>query len=291
MLALGFGLGAALVWAVHDLLARKLSPGAAILPMLAVVLATGSLSVLPFAVAGGDWAAMTGAATAAAAVSGLAFAVAIGALYKALSLAPLRLVSPIVGSYPMLSLGIAAAQGQAVTGAEWLSVALIVAGIAIVCAAVRDDAPDAYAAPPPVAMGWSALSAVGFAITFALAQEATRQGSELPAILIGRLAALAAILILILAIRGAGAAGGHAPLPRRQLPVLALMGSFDALALGLVTASGGLPRAEYASVTSSLFGVLTVILGAWILRERVRAVQWAGIATVFTGVAGLSLQG
>jgi drug/metabolite transporter (DMT)-like permease len=68
------------------------------------------------------------------------------------------------------------------------------------------------------------------------------------------------------------------------------MGAFDAIALGLVTAAGSLPRAEYASVTSSLFGVLTVLLAAWILKERVRPVQWLGIAAVFSGIATLGLQ-
>ena len=53
---------------------------------------------------------MTGPAWAIAVLSGLAFAVAIGSLYKALSLAPVRLVSPVVGAYPMLSLAIAVAQ-------------------------------------------------------------------------------------------------------------------------------------------------------------------------------------
>ena len=77
---------------------------------------------------------------------------------------------------------------------------------------------------------------------------------------------------------------------RSQAWLLALMGTFDAIALGLVTAAGSLPRAEYASVTSSLFGVLTVLLAAWFLRERVRAVQWLGIGAVFSGTALLGLQ-
>jgi hypothetical protein len=58
------------------------------------------------------------------------------------------------------------------------------------------------------------------------------------------------------------------------------MGLIDALALGLVTAAGSLPKAEYASVSSSLFGVLTVLLAVWFLKEHARPVQWLGIATV-----------
>lgn len=284
MLALGFGLTAALIWAVHDLLARKLSQGAALFPIIAVVLGSGCVVLAPIALLYGDWGAMTGTAVLISVAYGLAYAVAGGALYKAFSLAPVRLVSPVIGAYPMLSLLIALTQGQPVTLADWLAVAAIVTGIAIVALSARDDSPEGYAAPPAVALGWAALSAVGFATTFALGQEATRQGSELPAMLIGRIVALSAILMLALARR--------APVRPQssQTWLLGLMGTFDAVALGLVTAAGTLPRAEYASVTSSLFGVLTVLLAAWILRERVRAVQWLGIAAVFSGIAALGLQ-
>lgn len=285
MLALGFGLTAALIWAVHDLLARKLTQGAALLPILFTVFAAGSVVLLPVALVAGDWTAMTGQAWAIAIASGLTYALAGGGLYKAFSLAPVRLVSPVIGAYPMLSLAIAAAQGRTVTAMDWLAVSAIVAGIAIVAIASREDSPEGYAAPPAVALGWAAFSAIGFATTFALGQEATRHGSELPVSLIGRLVALAAIIAL--------ATLRHAPLaPRRsQVWVLCLMGVMDAVALGVVTASGRLPQAEYASVTASLFGVLTVLLAAWFLREKVRPVQWLGIAAVFGGIAALGLWG
>jgi uncharacterized membrane protein len=285
MLALGFGLTAALIWALHDLLARKLTQGATLLPIIAMVFGAGCVVLTPVALMLGDWSAMTGPAVGVALVYGLAYAIAGGALYRAFSLAPVRLVSPVIGAYPMLSLGIAVAQGQPVSLGDWLAVAAIVAGIAIVARAAQGDGPEGYAAPPAVALGWAALSAVGFAATFALGQEATRQGAELPAMLIGRLTAFAAVLMLALAQRARLA-------PKQgQGWLLALMGAFDALALGLVTAAGQLPRAEYASVAASLFGVLTVVLAAWVLRERVRPLQWLGVATVFSGIAALGLQG
>lgn len=285
MLALGFGLTAAVIWAVHDLLARKLTQGAPLLPIAMMVMATGCVVLVPVALGAGDWAAMTGSAWGIAVASGLAIALAIGSLYRAFSLAPVRLVSPVVGAYPMLSLAIAVAQGRPVSGADWLAVLAIIVGITIVALSTRDDSPEGYAASPGVALVWAALSAVGFAATFALAQEAARQGSELPVILIGRVVALAAFLALMAFYRSdLGTA-------RLQWRVLALMGAIDAVALSLVTAAGALPRAEYASVSSSLFGVLTVLLAAWFLKEHVRVVQWLGIATVFSGIAVLSLQG
>jgi drug/metabolite transporter (DMT)-like permease len=284
MLALGFGLTAALIWAVHDLLARKLSQGAALLPILAVVLGAGCAALAPVALVSGDWAAMTAPAVTGAAVYGLTYAFAGGALYKAFSIAPVRLVSPVIGAYPLLSLAIAVAQGRGVSVLDWMAVTAIVSGIAIVAVATRNDTPESYAARPAVAFGWAALSAVAFAVTFALGQEATRQGAELPVLLIGRIVALVAVVVLAMS-RGFSLAP-----PRGRIGVLVLMGVFDALALGLVTASGGLDRAEYASVAASLFGVLTVILAAWFLREGVRQVQWLGIAAVFGGIAALSLQ-
>lgn len=285
MLALSFGLTAALLWAVHDLLARKLSQGAALLPIVVVVLGSGCLVLLPVALVAGSWSAMTWAASLIAAASGLAFAVAIGTLYRAFSLAPVRVVSPVIGAYPMLSLMFAVAQGRDVSTGDWLAVAAIVAGITIVAVVARDDAPEGYASSPGIAIGWAALSAIGFAATFALGQEASRQGSELPVSLVGRMVALAAILLLMLWHRGSLA-------PQRgHFGVIALMGAIDAAALGLVTASGRLPQAEYAAVSSSLFGVLTILLAAWFLKERVRPVQWLGIATVFAGIAALGLQG
>jgi drug/metabolite transporter (DMT)-like permease len=283
MLALGFGLTAALIWAIHDLLARKVSQGASLLPIIATVLGAGCVVLIPFALMA-DWSGMTAGAWRASIAGGLAFAVAIGSLYKAFSIAPVRLVSPVIGAYPLLTLMIAIAQGREITPVDWWAVLLIVAGITVVAVAARDDAPDLYAAPPATALGWAALSAVGFAATFALGQVGARIGSELPVILIGRVVALAAILALAMA------RTGGLPAPNAQLGILALMGAFDAVALGLVTASGALPKAEYAAVTSSLFGVLTVLLAAWFLKERVRPLQWLGIATVFIGIAILGLQ-
>ena len=285
MLALSFGLTAALLWAVHDLLARKLSQGAALVPIVTVVLGAGCGLLAPVALALGDWGAMTGAAWIVAVAAGLAFALAIGSLYKAFSLAPVRLVSPVVGAYPMLTLLLAAAQGRPVSVGDWLAVTVIVAGIAIVTLAARDDNPEGYAAAPGVAAAWAGLSAAGFAATFALGQEATRLGSELPVMLVSRMVALAVFAALLVQ-----RAGSLAPL-RWEAWVLAGMGVIDALALGFVTASGGLPQAEYASVASALFGVLTVLLAARILKEGVRPVQWAGIAAVFAGILALGLQG
>ena len=297
MLALSLGLTAALIWAVHDLLARKLSQGAALLPIILVVLASGSLILLGPALLLGDWSGLNGQVIGLAVASGLAFALASGTLFRAFSLAPARIVAPIIGAYPVLSLGSAVLQGRDVTPWEWLAVFAVVFGISIVSIggekgqATNTEATSGHLTVglepkfPISAMGWAALSACGFAATFAIGQEAARQGSELPVILIARLTAVAIIGVLFLVQRSRLASIGG------NWFIVCLMGAFDAVALSLVTISGSLPFAEHATIASSLFGVVTIVLASYFLREKLNARQWLGVAIVFGAIGFLSAQG
>ena len=139
MLALICGLTAACAWAVHDLLVRKIGQEAQILPMMLAVVAAGTVAlVLPTALIA-EWQLMTGPAYGFSAAAGLAYVLGMGGLYRAFSLAPVRIVAPILGSFPMISLGFAAIGGKAVSGIELAAVLAIVGGIAIVALAGRSS--------------------------------------------------------------------------------------------------------------------------------------------------------
>jgi drug/metabolite transporter (DMT)-like permease len=274
MLALAFGILAAVSWAVHDLMVRRLTQGGAVLPLVLIVAASAVAVLLVPSLVLGDWSRMDARAVRISGAAGVTYVAGMMGLYMALKLAPVRLVAPVLGAYPMITLGLAAAQGRAVTGLEWAAVAAIVGGVAIV-AMVSDERREGEGSLVP-AMIWA---------TFALGQEAARSGSELPAILVTRIAGLAVIAVLALVAR--------APVSeaRGSFRTLCLMGVLDALALGLVLASARLPNPEYAAISSSLFGVLTILLAWRFLSERVRPAQWGGIVVVFAGIAVLSAQG
>jgi drug/metabolite transporter (DMT)-like permease len=82
--------------------------------------------------------------------------------------------------------------------------------------------------------------------------------------------------------RGIGAA-------LKRWPVLLAMGGLDGLALSSVIVAGGLAQASYASVASSLFGVVTILLAWAVLGEKVKPVQGIGIALIFIGLGRLAI--
>jgi len=90
-----------------------------------------------------------------------------------------------------------------------------------------------------------------------------------------------ALALLVLRPKGVRAA-------LKRWPVLLAMGCLDGLALSSVIAAGALAQASYASVASSLFGVVTILLAWGILGEKVRLVQGAGIALIFVGLGSLA---
>ena len=81
---------------------------------------------------------------------------------------------------------------------------------------------------------------------------------------------------------------GKTAIPARWLPVLAVMGVLDVAALGAIVAAGDLPDAAFATVVSSTFGAVTVLLARAILKEPVAPLQAAGIVLIFAAVAVLA---
>ncbi|WP_259940312.1 DMT family transporter [Leisingera aquaemixtae] len=278
MHALLLGLAAALAWGIHDLCVRFVSQRTGILPAMLTVFASGAILVAAAAFAFGNWQAMTLPAARLAGLSGAIFALASYALYRAFALGPVKLVAPLIGAYPVLSLGMAMLQGQAVGPGHWLAVAAVVGGVGCIAVfATEDDGSPASLQ----AAAWGLAGAIGFALTFATGQAATQAGAELPVLIVTRTAAILILLSLALAARAVQMPA------RKMLPLLCLMGALDAFALGLVLYSGTLPRPEFASVGASLFGLVTVVLAWLVLRESMNRAQWISVAVTFGGIAYL----
>ncbi|MGX0976323.1 drug/metabolite transporter (DMT)-like permease [Roseovarius sp. MBR-51] len=277
MTALILGLVAALAWGTHDVCVRYVSQNNGIFAPLVWVLAFGLMIVTPISAYtglqtpnGGDiWLAV---------LAGVFFGIGGTALYRAFAIGPVRLVAPVIGAYPILSVGWASLNGAPTTALEWIMVGLIICGVAYIAQSDAGHDPAEAPASPLPAIAWSLLAALGFALTFAIGHKATATGGELLLLAPTRAAALVVVLGFALALRAPLA------LSHRHAPLLLLMGTLDALAIGCVIGAGQTARPEFAAIGASTFGVITVLFAAIFLRERLRGSQWLAVLGVFTAI-------
>ncbi len=281
MSALALGLLAALCWGFHDLAVRYVSQSVNVIAALMSVLVAGAVLQFGLVAIWAGFAPISAKAVTNAVAAGGFYLLAGLSMYAAFQRGPVRLVAPLVASYPVLSVTLAIWRGSEVSLWHWLAIIAIGVGVSIVSARSQDDGTEYPAAAPTIA--FSILAAIGFAATFALGQYAAELGDEFTVSLIGRLTAIPALTVVALLSRQSLWPG------TRALPLLCVMGALDAVALLCVVSAGGLPNAQYASVTASIFGLLTVVLAWAILQEKMAPYQWLGCIIAFAGIGYLAI--
>lgn len=287
MLSLTLGLIAALCWGVHDVCVRfaatRCGPATAFLCVLAI----GALALVPLMFLPGQDGELSANSLLLAVISGFCYAIGGYSLYRAFEIGPVRLVAPVVGAYPVLSVLWATVQGTPPSLPQFGAVAAIVAGVGL--NAVLSDGHEQESGQDGAdrvrrALSWSLAASVGFALTFAFGQAASAGGGGLVLIFVPRITAFAVLLSATMVLDRKAIDLKSAP-----IGLLLLMGCCDAAALGLVLWSGTLPRPEFAAVAASTFGMITIILAALFLKERMTPPQWGAVALVFSGIGYLAL--
>lgn len=281
MSALTLGLIAAFAWGFHDICVRFVSQKAPLMASLLTVLFTGLMFHLGFMMATGDLHETPAKALAPALLAGVFFLIASLGLYGAFQRGPVRLVAPIIASFPILSVLWAAFTGTQVSLVEWLTVLVVLCGVTIV--AYLSDHSEESNLPKGVTIFFSVIASFGYAGTFAFGQMAAEMSHHLTAALITRSTAIVVLIAGMLALRLPFWPG------RRSLMLLTLMGLADAIALLCMVSAGGLANAEYAAVAASVFGLITIVLAWSFLKEDMTFAQWSGCAIAFAGIGYLAL--
>lgn len=281
MNTLVLGLIAALCWGFHDICVRFLSQKVAISACVFTVIATGLVFHTGLMAVTGQFAAISTQAMWLSVAAGLFFMIATYGLYYAFQRGPVRLVAPLIAAYPILSVGWASLQGTPISSFQWVAVFAIVTGVAIV-AALSDHSADESPPQGPTIL-FALIAAFGFAGTFALGQRAAELSHEMPSTFITRIVALIVATGVCAALKQGFWPG------KAALPWLIAMGIADGIALLCVLSAGALPDPQYAAVTSSMFGLLTILLAWAFLKEAMTPPQWAGCVVAFCGVGYLAL--
>ena len=213
-------------------------------------------------------------------ISGISFAFAFWALYKAFEIGPVRLVAPIVAGFPIITVGWAALTGTPVTLFQWLAIFAVLFGIAVVTVLSKSKSSHDRRFN---AIFLSVISAFGFAISFRTGQIASFHGADFLVLALVRFAALTCVYFF--------AVLGREPLrpDYKLLPILIVMGVLDTFALGAVFLASPFPNPEYAAVSASTSGLFTVYLAKLWLNESISLGQWGGVLICFCGIGYLAL--
>ena len=280
-MALGLGLLAAICWGIHDICVRQVSQGTPLAACLLIVLIAGTIFHMIVMTITANFQLISVIATGYAALSGVFFLIASLGLYAAFQRGPVRLVAPIIASYPIISVTWAAIRGSQISATECGAVIAIVIGVSIV-AALSDES-DGKIPSKGLTVLYALIASVGFAGTFATGQYATELSHEAPVVFITRLIAITLLLTIMFGKKLPFSPG------RKAVPILVVMGCLDGIALLCVVAAGSLQNAEYAAVASSTFGLLTIVMAWAFLKERMTTSQWGGVAIAFAGIGYLAI--
>lgn len=280
MTTLFLGLIAAVCWGLHDITIRYLSRSVPLLGALLFTLLAGlafQAIVLAFS---NSIRLPQGPAFWLSIGAGVTFLIASLGLYFAFQRGPVRLVSPIIGAYPIASVLFDLLDGAAISVGQILAVLVIVAGVGVVAMLADKSGEKIPPKGPTVAL--SLLAALGYASTFKLGQMAAALDGGLQSTFLTRITAVALLAGIVLIRKAAIHPGRAAIVP------LIIMGLLDGVALLAVFSAGRLDNPHFASISSSMFGLFTILLAWSLLRERMTAPQWAGCAMAFLAIGYLA---
>jgi drug/metabolite transporter (DMT)-like permease len=265
------GFLASLGWGVADFGGGLSSRRA---PVLGVLLwsqvASMAIGVPAFLVSGEP--PMQGQDLGIAALGGFLGAAGLALLYRGLAVGRMGVVAPVAA---VLMATVPVLFGFAVEGVPSM---FAIAGIGFAVASVT--LVSRSPAPPdgrPSGIWYAVAAGVTFA-SFTIAASGLGDGLVVSPVVVIRVVSIVAIASWIVARRAAWR------VPRRLLPLLFAIGVIDMAATGAYLSAIAIGPLAIAAILGSLYPVVTTILAAVVLRERISRIHAVGIVTAAVAV-------
>ncbi|MEO7908054.1 MAG: DMT family transporter [Roseiflexaceae bacterium] len=266
-----FGLASALSWGAGDFSGGLAAKRAPVFGVLSIGHAVGLLLLIGLALL---WGEPLPSATDLGwgLVAGLAGAVGLAALYRALAVGQMGIVAPLSA---VLTAALPALFGVLTEG---LPGAFKMVGFGLALVGIWLVAGTSKAAGARDGRGLAVLAGCGFGLFFILIHRAGANAVFWP-LLAARIGSLALVLPIAL--------GRHQlQRPDRRLLVLVLLsGTLDVAGNTFFVLASQVGRLDVAAILSSLYPASTVLLAALLLGERVRRVQVVGIVAALVAIA------
>lgn len=204
--------------------------------------------------------------------------VSMVAFYRALALGPMGLVSPLVAVAVVIPVIVGILAGESPSSLEIAGIAIAFVGVLLA------SGPELTGAESMKPLLYTGVAAVGFGFLYV----GMARGSEYSPSMTMLTFRTTSIVILLVLVAFTRSTGG---VTRSDIPILAAIGIIDASANLLFGVASTLGLLSTTSVISSLYPVMTAVLAAVVLRERLRPVQYAGVVVAMLGVVLLSAGG
>ena len=214
-------------------------------------------------------------------LAGCVNAVSTLSLYRSFEIGKMAVVAPLSASYPVLSVSLSLLSGERLSAARAIGIACTMLGVLLVAGGEKPpDENDAEAVRRSgKGISWALSSAVGFGVLFWLlgTHVIPRVGAPQTVWMIRMTCTAVVTAVILLARQPIG-------LPRNTRWMSLGMGAGDTSAFVLSNRAMQIEQVAVISVLGSLYGAVTVALAAIVLREHVSRWQWAGIASIFSGI-------
>jgi drug/metabolite transporter (DMT)-like permease len=277
VLAVLLGLAAGLSWGVSDFMGGLKARTLDLIAVMVLSQGTGLVLVALIVASRGNG-APPGDELVYASLSGISGALGLAAFYRGLAVGVMAVVAPISATGAAIPVVAGLVSGERPSAAQATGIALAIVGVVMASREAHEEG-----RPPTVAtgVGLALLAACGFGGFFVL-MDAASDHDVFWAILVNRITGVSGLVGMALVL------GRRLGMPPRQVAALVLIGTMDIAANTFYALGSTEGLISVVAVLASLYPVITVILARFVLHERVRASQRAGIAAALIGVALIS---
>lgn len=292
------GLGAAFSWGTLDIFSALASRRIGSLKVTAGIQVVGATIVLAVAFASGTPFPTDPAVLFGGSLVGLAGAGAYLSYFTGLRIGPIAVVSGMVAAYGGLTVVLAVIiRGETLTTLQAAGAAVITVGVILTGVAFEGGLRGTKLASPGV--GFAIVALVLFASMSIGSDIVIDLSSWIDVLVVSRTAnaivSVAILAIALTAFRGParpliiGSSGEAGSVDRRVLGLVLLAGILDVT--GLIVFTYGLEFAEtwLVGLASSVGPTVTIVVAVAFLGERLRPIQWLGLAGVLIGMIAIGL--
>jgi len=288
------GLGAALSWGTMDIATALSSRLIGSLRVTAGVQLVCTVFLLLIGFVAGTTLPSDPSALVTATLLGLIGAGAYFSYFTGLRIGPISVVSGMVAAYGGLTVVLSVVlRGETLTALQALGATIATIGVIMTGVAFGGGWRAIRFAGPGVVFAVVAL--VLFALMAITMDVALESADWIQVLVVSRLVialvSIAAIVaIAIVARRATGSGGATTPIPLRRVALLLLVaGALDAS--GLISFAIGLSSAPtwLVGLASSFGPAVTILVAVAFLGERLKPIQWAGLAGVAIGMVAIGL--